>query len=328
MLDGSYVDPARSRVTVAAWSATWLEAQAHLKPSTRARYEGIMGRHILPAWGVIPLSSVAHSDVAAWTTKLSADGLAGSTVRYVHRVFSLILEHAVRDGRLARNPATGVRMPRARTPEKRFLTHAQVATLADAAGNQRLVILVLAYCGLRWGEMAALRVVRLDLTRRRMDVAESVTEVRGTLTWGLPKNHQQRSVPVPRFLVDALAEQVAGKASDDLVFTTVRGAALRNLNFRRDVFDRAAITAGLDGLTPHELRHTAASLAVSAGANVKSIQRMLGHASAAMTLDVYSGLFDDDLDAVADRMDAAAARVPPACPEGAEGALGERPTTS
>ena len=71
MLDGSYVDPARSRVTVAAWSATWLDAQAHLKPSTRARYEGIVGRHILPTWGLVPLSSVAHSDVAAWTTKLS-----------------------------------------------------------------------------------------------------------------------------------------------------------------------------------------------------------------------------------------------------------------
>jgi site-specific recombinase XerD len=59
------------------------------------------------------------------------------------------------------------------------------------------------------------------------------------------------------------------------------------------------------GLTPHELRHTAASLAVSAGASVKSVQRMLGHASAAMTLDVFSGLFEDDLDAVADRLDAA-----------------------
>ena len=145
-----------------------------------------MGRHILPTWGLVPLSSVTHSDVAAWTTRLSADGLAGSTVRYVHRVLSLILEHAVRDGRLARNPATGVRMPRARMPEKRFLTHEQVATLADAAGKQRLVILVLAYCGLRWGEMAALRVGRLDLTRRRIDVAESVTEVRGTLV-GAPE---------------------------------------------------------------------------------------------------------------------------------------------
>ena len=68
--------------------------------------------------------------------------------------------------------------------------------------------------------------------------------------------------------------------------------------------------AGLSGLTPHELRHTAASLAVSAGANVKAVQRMLGHKSATMTLDVYAGLFDDDLDAVAARLDASAADVP------------------
>ncbi len=74
-------------------------------------------------------------------------------------------------------------------------------------------------------------------------------------------------------------------------------------NWRRQVFDPAARDAGLDGITPHQLRHTAASLAVSAGANVKAVQRLLGHKSAAMTLDVYSGLFDDDLDAVGKRMD-------------------------
>ena len=110
-------------------------------------------------------------------------------------------------------------------------------------------------------------------------------------------------MPVPNFLVDQLAAVTAGGEGDDLVFTTWRGKPLRNLNFRRDVFDRAADDAGLHGLTPHELRHTAASLAVSAGANVKAAQRMLGHASAAMTLDVYSGLFDDDLDGVAERLD-------------------------
>ena len=79
---------------------------------------------------------------------------------------------------------------------------------------------------------------------------------------------------------------------------------MRNLNFRRDVFNRAAEDAGLAGLTPYELRHTAASLAIKAGANVKAVQRMLGHASAAMTLDRYTDLFDDDLDDVADRLDA------------------------
>lgn len=243
-------------------------------------------------------------------------------------MFSLILELAVRDGRLPRNPAHGVRLPKVTKSNKRFLTHEQVATLAAAAGDKRLVILVLAYCGLRWDELAALKVRRVDLLRRRLEVSESVTEVRGALTWGTPKSHQRRSVPVPRFLVDALVEHVAGKSPDDLVFTTARGGVLRNLNFRRDAFDRAASAVGLDGLTPHELRHTAASLAVSAGANVKAVQRMLGHASAAMTLDVYSGLFDDDLDAVAYRMDVAAALVPRACPEGTVSALGELRATS
>jgi integrase len=144
----------------------------------------------------------------------------------------------------------------------------------------------------------------VDLLRRRLTVAETLSEVSGHLVWGTPKNHQVRSVPIPSFLADLLAEVVYMKYTDDLVFTTWRGKPLRNLNFRRDVFDKAASDAGLSGLTPHELRHTAASLAVSANANVKAVQKMLGHASAAMTLDVYSGLFDDDLDGVAARLDA------------------------
>ncbi|MFE9652476.1 tyrosine-type recombinase/integrase [Micromonospora sp. NPDC006431] len=86
------------------------------------------------------------------------------------------------------------------------------------------------------------------------------------------------------------------------------GEVLRNNNFRRRVSDRAAESIGGTGLTPHELRHTAASLAVAKGANVKAVQRMLGHASAAMTLDMYADLFEDDLDQVADRLDRAAAR--------------------
>lgn len=312
-LSGSYVDPARSRVTVGVWAAQWLDAQTHLKPSTRARYEGIVSKHIGPRWGTTPLAKVGHADVAAWVAGLD---LAPASVRYVHRVLALVLELAVRDGRMPRNPAAGVRLPKVRAAEKRFLSREEVFQLADCAGERRALVLTLAYCGLRWGELAALRVGRVDLLRRRLTVAESAIEVGGRLTWGTPKNHQQRSVPVPRFLADLLAVELAGKGPEDLVFTTPTGRPLRNLNFRRDVFDQAAANAGLAGLTPHELRHTAASLAVSAGANVKAVQRMLGHASAAMTLDVYSGLFDDDLDGLAERMDAAAADVSRMCAGG------------
>ena len=152
--------------------------------------------------------------------------------------------------------------------------------------------------------MAALRVSSIDFLRRRLVVAEAMTEVGGHIVWGTPKSHEARSVPIPRILIDELAVYVGGKSRDDLVFTTASGTPLRNRNARRAWFDRAATTIGQPGLTPHELRHTAASLAVSAGANVKAVQRMLGHASAAMTLDTYADLFDDDLDAVADRLDA------------------------
>lgn len=302
---GDWTDPQRAQVTMGEWSGSWLAAQVQLKPSTRHRYESLLRVQVLPTWQDVPLSAVTHADVVAWVAGMQARGLAPATVRQAFRVLSLILALAVRDGRLSRNPADGAPLPRAVASEKRFLTHDEVARLVNAAGTGGLVIQVLAFCGLRYGEVVALRVRRVDVLRRRLEVAESLTEVNGKAILGTPKSHQRRSVPVPRSLADVLAVAVAGKGPDELVFSAPEGGYLRLSNFRRRTFDRAATDAGLAGLTPHQLRHTAASLAVSAGANVKAVQRMLGHASAAMTLDVYSGLFDDDLDAVADRMDAA-----------------------
>jgi integrase len=105
------------------------------------------------------------------------------------------------------------------------------------------------------------------------------TEVRGKAVFGSTKNHATRSVAVPRSVVDSLAAQVAGKGPDDFVFSAPRGGVLLLRNFRRQVFDPAVRASGLGELTPHELRYTAASLAISAGANVKAVQRMLAHKS-------------------------------------------------
>ena len=113
--------------------------------------------------------------------------------------------------------------------------------------------------------------------------------------------------PLPATLAEPLARRCEGKQGDDLLVTTASGTVLRLRNWRRVVFDPAVRAASLSDVTPHDLRHTAASLAVATGATVKSVQRMLGHASAAMTLDRYGHLFGDELDAVADRMDAARA---------------------
>ncbi|MDQ3055388.1 MAG: site-specific integrase, partial [Actinomycetota bacterium] len=217
-------------------------------------------------------------------------------------------------------------LPRLPKAERRYLTHQQVEALAQECGEYRTLVLTLAYCGLRWGEAAALRVRRVDLMRGRLDIAEAMTEVNGKAIFGTPKSHQVRSVPVPRFLRDDLMVQLAGKGPSDFVFPSPDGAVLRVNNWRRACFNRAAVQVGLAGLVPHELRHTAASLAVSSGASIKGVQAMLGHASATLTLDRYGHLFPDELDAVAERLDVARARsvVPRLCPEGTVAAITER----
>jgi integrase len=317
----TWTAPVRGRVTVKEWSDRWLASQTGVKPSTRYRYANLLRTHVLPTWGQYRLADVTHADVAVWTAGLLTRGAAPGTVRQAHRVFSLLLNLAVRDGRIPRNPAERVPLPRMTRTEPRLLTHDEVERLADAAGDDSAVVRLLAYTGLRFGEMAALRLRRIDFLRRRLTIAESVTEVGGRLEFGTPKTHQQRTVPLPAALAEPLARRCEGKQGDDLVMTTASGTVLRLRNWRRAVFDPAVRAAGLANVTPHDLRHNAASLAVASGATVKSVQRMLGHASAAMTLDVYAGLFDDDLSALADRMDAAAR----AAAEARVGAVGAPP---
>src|SRR5215211_1684050 len=199
-LHGSYSDPARAKVTVEDWADKWLEGQGHLKQSARRRYGGIVSRYVKPRWGSTPLSKVTHADVSAW---ISSINLSASSVGDVHRTFSLIMDLAVKDGRLPKNPASGVRLPKLPQSEKRFLTRDEVFRLADAAAQRplpevaeqyRALILVLAFCGLRWGEVAGLKVECVDLLRRRIIVARTLIDVGGHLVWDTPKNHQQRSV--------------------------------------------------------------------------------------------------------------------------------------
>jgi integrase len=272
-------------------------------------------REVSPARDYVRLGSVSHADVQAWVSALAVTK-APASVAKIHRVLSLVLDMAVKDGRLARNVASGVNLPRVVNREHLYLTHDQVDDLAQASGypeypdkhasydtrtngTYRLVVLFLACTGVRFGEMAALRVNRLDLNRHRAAIVASVTPVQGQgLVRGTPKTHQRREVPLPAFLTAELRFFVSGRAPDDLVFPGIRsGAPLRVTSFRR-AFDRAAQAIGVPGLHPHQLRHTAASLAIASGADVKVIQQMLGHASATMTLDTYGHLFEDRLDEV------------------------------
>ncbi|MGO9042850.1 MAG: tyrosine-type recombinase/integrase, partial [Mycobacterium sp.] len=337
LCSGTYITPEAGKVTVGAIHASWSAAQPHISPKTAATRRSAWGSRVEPRWADVPVVDVKTSAIKAWVTTMVADGVGTAGIENVFGLLRQVLGATVEDRRIPRNPCDGVKLPKRQHADRGYLTHAQVAALADAVERQPEAVRLLAYTGLRWGEMAALRVMDFDMLRRRVNISRSVTES-GGLVWSTPKTWERRSVPFPAALADELSALMVGKGREDLVFTDMRGGVLRNSNWRARVFapaveKRQEADESFPTITPHDLRHTAASLAVSAGANVKALQRMLGHAKASMTLDVYADLFDDDLDEVAASLDAAIAKAskaalaassagfpaPPAFPRGSDG---------
>lgn len=306
---GTYVPPRAGALTVAKVYASWSASQGHISAKTAATRKSAWHSRVEPGWGNVALADVKTAAVRAWVTKMVDAEVGAPTIENAFGVLRQVLGAGVEDSCIPRNPCDGVKLPKRQHADRGYLSHVQVANLADAVERQGEVVRFLAYTGLRWGEMAALRVSDFDMLRRRINVSRSVTES-GGLVWSTPKTWERRSVPFPAALAEELSAAMVGKRRDALVFTNERGGVLRNSNWRARVFGPAVAKCqqaddAFPSITPHDLRHTAASLAVSAGANVKAVQRMLGHAKASMTLDVYADLFDEDLDEVATNLDAA-----------------------
>lgn len=305
---GIWVDPAAGRVTVADWSEGWLTGRVGLTEKTRAGYAGILISRVYPTFGQVQLGRVSRAAVTRWVSEMAAEGLSPSRVRNCFNVLAASLEAAVNQGLIGRNPARGVELPSLPLyDDRRFLTAQEVDRLADATESvaDRALVLVLAYGGLRWGESVALRRGRVDVLRRRISIVEAATEVNGRLVFGEPKTHRRRLVHVPTFVVEVLARHLADRPADPdaLVWAAPKGGPLRYNPYRSRVWDRATREAGLDGITPHVLRHSCASLMRAAGADVKQIQVQLGHRSPVVTLSVYTHLFEDAYESVMDRLD-------------------------
>jgi len=308
---GLFMDPVAAQITVGEIGPAWLASKkASMKPSSYAPLNTAWTLRVQPKWGRWRLDDIKHTDVRDWVAELNTTLGATVTIR-TFGVLASILDDAVHDKRITVNPArvSKVGLPRKQRGEHLYLSHSEAIALAGAAGDRRLLVLVLAYCGIRWGEAAALRVKDVDFARGRLRITQNAVEVHGTIHVGTPKSHKPRLVPVPDFLIQALASRCAGLRLDALVFPSPTGGYMkrtRSSEGSKSWFASALKSAGLPRMTIHDLRHTAASLAVQSGANVKTVQRMLGHTSAAMTLDVYADLFDSDLDEVSGAMDAAA----------------------
>ena len=305
---GAYADPALGRSTFAEWVPRWEATRVHLRPSSRAAAASLMRNHVDPFFGSRALSRVQVNEVEAFVSHLVAKGLAPATIRQAYLVARGVFDLAVRSKALASSPCQGVKLPRIERPELRVVSPAEIEDLVAAiAPRYRAMVLVGGYAGLRWGEAAALKDRQVNLLKRSLTVAKTLSDVAGVVTFTEPKTKaSRRRIAIPRRLANGLAQHLeAFPPSNGLLFSSPAGGPLRRTNFRRRQWLPAVAAAGLENVRFHDLRHSHAALLIAQGEHPKVIQSRLGHASITTTLDTYGHLFEGLDEDAADRLDAA-----------------------
>ena len=296
---GSLADRARAARTVGELWPAWRASRVHLKPATRFEDERVGARIILPRWENTPVGRLTREDVRAWVLELTGQYAANTVQAYVGKLRAF-LSWCVRERHLQVSPAERIELPKGRVKAHRYLTVEEFRWLEAALPYYWLdAVHTAVLTGPRPGELWELRSTDVDLRRRRLRVARAVSERTGGRVIGPTKTGQTRELPISDELAERLEPRVR---AGGLLFTTPGGAQVREGNFTRRVWRPAVQLAGLGDLDFYDLRHTAASWAIRSGASVLTVSRMLGHASPAVTLGVYAGLFDDELDDVATRM--------------------------
>ena len=321
---GQYISAKLGRTRVDEWCKTWRKTKGKgkmkrvgngkvkregLSPTTLARLDSVLKVHVIPTFGKMQLSAVRHSAVCAWVADMLED-YSPSTVRKSYFALSQMMAMAVRERYIKWNPCDGVELPAENeNEEQRFLTMDEVGALAGAIEPRfRAFVLLAAYGGLRFGELAGLRRKRIDLLRGSVQIAETLVEVNGVHSFGPPKTKKSlRTVRLPRSVVKELQKHLDTYVEADpgaIAFTGPKGALLRRTGFGRCFWKPAVEAAGLTPLRIHDMRHTFVSLWVAAGRNVKEVSVAAGHSSVAFTLDRYGHLYERDDEALQDELDA------------------------
>ncbi len=307
LLRGDWIDPDLGRLTLGAYAPRWI-AEHRLSPRTRDLYEGLYRLHIGPILGNTPLASITTESVRSWRAELLRTGRSEETAAKAYRLLRAVMNTAVDDGRIARNPCRIKGADSGRAPERPVASVAQVYALANAVGPQyRAFVITAAMTSLRWGELIALRRRDVDLDGGLAFVHRSLIEYRGRLEVARPKNDSVRVVTLPGVLVDELRAHLGRVPADDdaLLFTGERGATPRRGNWRANVGWRDAVkAAGLpEGFHFHDLRHTGNHLVAQAGASTRELMDRMGHSTMRAAL-IYQHATEARARTLADRLDA------------------------
>jgi integrase len=305
--DHTWTDPNAGRISIEDVFSEWIGV-INVSARTKCDYMEVWRNLISASWEHVEVRSATPSGIASWISEMN-NRCSPARVSKACTILNQVFDWAVADQRITQNPVKRARLL-SHTPlihrkktssDVRFLSHREVKELVQRAETHGFMILLMAYTGLRFGEVTALQIRDIDLGIKRIGVVRAFSDISGKLFSVPPKSGKERQVPIPELLMGRLIEHLSryvGSDPEQLVFTTSTGYPIRYSRWRRDVFNPAVAAAGLVGLTPHGLRHTYAVLAIQSGVNPKVLQSAMGHSDIRLTLDTYGGFFGDDLDAL------------------------------
>src|SRR5215467_10923410 len=260
-----WIDPGAGRVPFIRYAQSWVAERPNLRPKTLQLYKGLVRLHMTPALASLTVQEITEPRVRRWRKGLLDKGVGEVTVAKAYRLLKAILNTAVDDGMIRRNPCRLKGAGQEKSPERRVL------------------ILLAVFCSLRWGELAALRLRHIDLSRATVLVEASVVElIDGSRVTGPPKSQAgKRLISIPPFLLPEVAahiENYTQHGEDDLLFVGPKNGPLRRPNFSC-TWRRATEQAGLIGVHFHDLRHTGNHIAAATGASPRELTSRMGHST-------------------------------------------------
>lgn len=316
---GTYQTP--NRITVATWMEEWLTTfcAGKVKPLTRQSYEGIIKNHIVPVIGAVELQAIKGSHIQRLYNIMTKAGLSGKTVKNVSAVLHKAFSVALKQGLIPANPCDAAELPKVARHEITPLTDEEIPLFLAAIESSPMknAYALCLFAGLREGECLGASWPQVDFEKGRITISQQLQKEKKKggryYISSSTKSGRPRVIELPPVAVEYLrAERVkqmenqlkAGTAwsnPDDLIFTDETGKHYAISTFYKH-FKQIASIIGRPDARPHDLRHTAATVAIASGADVKSVQDMLGHATASFTLNVYAHTSEQMMKDTAARM--------------------------
>jgi integrase len=302
---GAWRDPKLGMMTFAEWAEEYMTGTQKRATTTATNRAGLKN-HLVPAFGHMSMASIRPLDIRRFVEGMQVNGYAPSTIRTVYALLRAVMNAAVSDEVILRSPCK-TSTPKDSKTQMRVVTSDELRALAEAIQVEfRPMIYLAGVMGLRWSEVAGLRVGRLDLLGRTISIVETAAQVGGFTP---PKTaSSRRTLTLPSFLLEMLAEHLARRGltradPESLVFVAPRGGRLHASTWSRRYWIPATKMAGMPGFHFHWLRHTSVALMVEANAHPRVIQHRLGHSSWSTTMDTYGHFFATADDGVTDRLD-------------------------